>query len=687
MLFFLLLMVGHFFPGTLVAAQVPSPSWRKSDITTSAVDRVNLTGTALDVAIGRLNGEGLFNGEATGIAGYLYSQMAEFDIITNQTKYETTLEQYLDLIQQTHANFSDPTYTFGHAAARAYTAYKNPIFLQYAVQSWWFGRAYTLSDSDVSAGKIATKNFTISGVCPTFNETPETMAGGTFHILSCFLPPERLSALLAEATSDPLYLQAATQSADFIRAHLYSPRNIVQEYILAGYNESCQVIPTTFPSITPAASGLMIEGLAIIYSITNNASTQSLLNDLLVAVIPDIDWQGDNGIVAYQISSTATMGDMNLLQGLAAVYTRNSTTTALLQYVGAYIAVQFNAVSDLATTSGTNIYAGSWTGPPSTDFLGFNQTAALAALLGAISLPMTSVARGPPSRRAAILGGSVGGGVVVLTVVAILGFLRLRRIGCSHRVCCRIPGRDGCVLGHRGSRTYSSSRCGAGGGCFRGPTHPGGQWNTPCADAVTPAEIHTPSAPLGVSLESGMNPSTETTPATSAPTTGLDPQTPRAEDTSMATGDPSGSMMAVSDPADLSRNAGAFFPRAQHFVVAGGHFTTNIINLPSPTSPEFAERGSATFGARFTSERTGNASHCPNILRRGSEGGSGSPAPGPIPVALPSILLTSTSKIGGNVAALSALPITDINCPSPPAELGRSGLKDSRGITKKIQLL
>ncbi|KAJ7777675.1 hypothetical protein DFH07DRAFT_766418 [Mycena maculata] len=46
-----------------------------------------------------------------------------------------------------------------------------------------------------------------------------------------------------------------------------------------------------------------------------------------------------------------------------------------------------------------------------------------------------------------------------------------------------------------------------------------------------------------------------------------------------------------------------------------------------------------------------------------------------IPVALPSILLTSTSKIGGNVAALSALPITDISCPALPAELIRFGLK------------
>ncbi|KAJ7342355.1 hypothetical protein DFH08DRAFT_811451 [Mycena albidolilacea] len=216
------------------------------------------------------------------------------------------------------------------------------------------------------------------------------------------------------------------------------------------------------------------------------------------------------------IASTATMGDMNLLQGLGALYTRKSTTAALLQYVGAYIAVQ--AV----------IYAGSWTGPPSANFLGFNQTAALAALLGVISLPMTSATHAPTSRRAAILEGSVGGGVAVLTMVAVLGFLRFRR--------------------HR---------------------------------------IRTPSTPLGASLESGMNPSTSTTPPGSASNTGLGPQAPMAEDTSISARNPSESMVAVSDPTDLSTNAGFFFPRAQNFVVAGGHFTNNIINLSSPTSPDF----------------------------------------------------------------------------------------------------
>jgi hypothetical protein len=55
--------------------------------------------------------------------------------------------------------------SFGHAAAKAYAAYKDPVFLQYAIESWWVGRRRTISQSDLSAGKIAGKNFTLAKVC------------------------------------------------------------------------------------------------------------------------------------------------------------------------------------------------------------------------------------------------------------------------------------------------------------------------------------------------------------------------------------------------------------------------------------------------------------------------------------------------------------------------------------------
>ncbi|KAJ7488252.1 hypothetical protein FB451DRAFT_1362734 [Mycena latifolia] len=409
-------------------------------------------GAALDNAIDRLSADGqfdgktsalqslaavslrmLFQGEPWGTTGNLFSQMAEFDIATNQTKYENVLEQHI-------VNYG---LSFGHAAAKAYTAYKNPIFRQYAVESWWDGRAHTLSDNDVSSGKIAGKNFSISKTCANM-----TMVGGTFWDTFPMEPRISgigtgyflvISALLAETTSDPMYLQAAVESAGFIGSHLYNVENIVQDYISAGpvNNTECQVVSSS----TPTNSGLMIEGLAILSSITKNSSTQKLLNDLIVAVIPDTSWQGDNGVIA----TSAGTGDMNLLQGLGAAYTRNLITPELRQYVGAYIAVQFNAVTDLATSSGTNIYGGSWTGPSSAEFSGVNQTMALAALISALGVsdsvtPSSSSSTAPsgtaasspfpspnPSKKRTTVGAILGGVLGGVAITAALGLWLLRR--------------------------------------------------------------------------------------------------------------------------------------------------------------------------------------------------------------------------------------------------------------------
>lgn len=104
------------------------------------------------------------------------------------------------------------------------------------------------------------------------------------------------------------------------------------------------------------------------------------------------------------------------------------------------VTFQFNAVTDLATSSGTNIYGQAWTGPPSAAFSGTNQTIALGALISAIgletassSLPTTPSSKNPtlPSKStnlARILGGTVGGLAFVALILAILWFLRRRRL-------------------------------------------------------------------------------------------------------------------------------------------------------------------------------------------------------------------------------------------------------------------
>ncbi|KAJ7174858.1 hypothetical protein C8R46DRAFT_1215023 [Mycena filopes] len=416
-----------------VTSQVTPSSWRKPNITTPLTERVRLAGAALDTAIDRL-------GDLPTATGDLYSQMALFDMATNQSKYESALGQYFE-----PAN----SLAFGHAALHAYTAYnKNPTFLQYAIESWSLGRRFTLSAQDVAAGKFAGKNFTLSKVCHN-----ATMAGGTFennkpgdvniegYATGYFLV---LSALLAEATGDPVYLAAANQTASFIHTQLYNVQNVVQSYMSASTSIApCNVSSSTNPVANE--SGLMIEGLAVLAAVTGSKDTLELLNQLLVTVTSNTGWQRENGILA---EGDKASGDMNVLRGLGTVYSRNLTTPAMRQYVGDYIGVQFNAVVDLATSNGTDIYGDSWTGPPSGNFSGLNQTDALGALISAIYLgstdesESTTTAPNPVPHRKHNVGAIVGGTIGGVLALAMLGLVLLwvhKRRGRARRPDAGVP--------------------------------------------------------------------------------------------------------------------------------------------------------------------------------------------------------------------------------------------------------
>ncbi|KAJ7868641.1 hypothetical protein B0H13DRAFT_1635654, partial [Mycena leptocephala] len=81
-----------------------------------------------------------------------------------------------------------------------------------------------------------------------------------------------VSALLAEATSDAVYLQAAIESADFFQAQLYTSDHIALDSVSGRANDSCH----NNRRLAPYNSGLLLEGLAVLYSVTGNLSIQTL---------------------------------------------------------------------------------------------------------------------------------------------------------------------------------------------------------------------------------------------------------------------------------------------------------------------------------------------------------------------------------------------------------------------------
>jgi len=380
--------------------------------------------------------------------------LAEFDLATKQTKYADTLEQYFSVASTTLSGIQAENFTgefmndglnYGHGAAVAFATYKTQVFLTYAEQVWSTVKSFTLSQNDVNAGTVPLKEFTISPTCGgittaggTFRERSSTVSDINVQATGGFLI---LSALLAEVTGEDIYLEAAKESADFISNHLLNAQNIVQDGISVGTNDSCALNQETDQE--SYNSGLMIEGLAILYSISRNASIFDTIEEMVTAAIQYSGWQeGSNGIIA----NGDKLGDLMLPRALSTVIARNATTPALQSYIEAYLSVQFNAVIDLATTNGSNIYAGSWNGPPSSSFSPGNQTNAIQALMSVINLPngtsSTNTSNTVPSkapdlsptptpspRKMSMIGPIVGGtlgGLVLLTGV-IVGAILLRR--------------------------------------------------------------------------------------------------------------------------------------------------------------------------------------------------------------------------------------------------------------------
>ncbi|KAF9254082.1 hypothetical protein L218DRAFT_631459 [Marasmius fiardii PR-910] len=165
---------------TAISTSIDSSKWRKPVITSTVQDRIQIALAALKESIQTLSPDGQFVSKYYQ-SGLLYSQMAEFDRISNQTLYKDKLLSFLqarETERQSVNPFLRDGLTYGYAALKSYTVYKESAFLDFAVNWWKWASEWTITDSEVASGAVSGKNFTLQTHCMA-----NPVTGGTFDTL------------------------------------------------------------------------------------------------------------------------------------------------------------------------------------------------------------------------------------------------------------------------------------------------------------------------------------------------------------------------------------------------------------------------------------------------------------------------------------------------------------------------
>ncbi|KIK62082.1 hypothetical protein GYMLUDRAFT_563255 [Collybiopsis luxurians FD-317 M1] len=260
----------------------PPTFWRKPTITASYSTRTDSAKKAFQPIFDNLVNqtadslEFKDNPPEFSMPGTFIYELALFDFLTNQTQYRDTVQSYFESVANDNPYFEgaylDTPLIYGYAAMQAYHAYGDPLYLQYAQDSWEFGSDWTITTDDVTNGRFPGANWTLPPHC-----TVGSLAGGTFYenVNNSFFEGQSnstyinalatgsffvLSALLAEATSNQTYMNAAELTLTFVENELLTGSDAVKDGINGndcgngGFNY-------------PYDAGIMIEGLAVMNSL------------------------------------------------------------------------------------------------------------------------------------------------------------------------------------------------------------------------------------------------------------------------------------------------------------------------------------------------------------------------------------------------------------------------------------
>ncbi|KAL0565004.1 hypothetical protein V5O48_017029 [Marasmius crinis-equi] len=236
-----------------------------------------------------------------------------------------------------------------------------------------------------------------------------------------------LSASLAAVTSNQTYNDYARKTAEFLQRGLLYQNNGTFWNWLDPRSCTPKMNAPTFPVDT----GSIIHALSIFAGLNQNTSTLAFLHDVVPGATTFNNWHDGSGILSLPDNSE---GLSQLIRGFAELYKANNTPTDLKSYLKSYLSNQarFNAVTQLSTAAGSNIYGGIWDGLPASQFNNQFQAAAISALLGGSILSQDDEDSGPalppkssPDPAASVptkaiiggvVGGVVGGAIVTLAI-------------------------------------------------------------------------------------------------------------------------------------------------------------------------------------------------------------------------------------------------------------------------------
>ncbi|KAG8919064.1 hypothetical protein FRC02_001956, partial [Tulasnella sp. 418] len=321
------------------------------------------------------------------------SALSICDHVAKSTTFNNKFTEFLSKSRVNYSSRSSKNEHFvieqlgwrGYTMIHGYHAYQNPSLILRAISYWNELEYRTVPKNAVNYGGY--RIFAGTSGRPVY--IGYVAMSNWDHLLnqSDTLLKLTLSAHLAEKTKLDKYKESACSAVESIKSITLDPTTMLVKHGDLYVSTSSTQVQSFEPSCH--MTGLLIEGLSVLASVTEDESLINLMIHVATSAINAPQWHGSDGIL--KVGSDGDVSTYNddhafkgfLLRGLLEAYRRTPTNTAFRTLIRSYINVQFNALRELAREG--DDYGVDWRGPFKGPFL-HGQLAAFDALVATIGV-------------------------------------------------------------------------------------------------------------------------------------------------------------------------------------------------------------------------------------------------------------------------------------------------------------